>query len=538
MRNPYVVGSPVFGDDFYDHETLIEDLLDLRRQCIYLVGNRRMGKTSLLQRVEDQALCVALFLSLQGTGGDPDRMGEALVRRIERKAPRVPPLQDVHLDTHGDICDVVESLTHAAEARGFRVLLLWDEAEVLLRLPDTCLQRLRSVLQDNGRVLRTILAATKRLSELNDRCRSWKTSPFLFGFAVRYMPPLSDQGAVDLIRQINNPEGSVQVGEDLVGQILDVTGNHPYLIQLLCDRLFQSDGSLRPISSRDLAVDESLANVFQIDYNMLSQSEQSIVRALAEQTQANERGLQQSLKLERDDLRSYLRGLEQLGYVRHRDGQYQIASLFLGTWLSIGRFTKTPAVMSDEASLATVKGSDLSDERGLEASTDDLVLVRQLNVVLTPERFKPPAETRVQDLPLNELSWEQFEALCAALIEANPMTVDCHLRGVSGDDQKGIDIAATQRGVDEKDELWAYQCKRYKSFTPSQVEKVLSKIAFQADYHVLMLSIEAGVRLREVADQKPDFFLWDRKDICRKLKNYPGIVEDFFGPAWRKAFCG
>jgi hypothetical protein len=230
--------------------------------------------------------------------------------------------------------------------------------------------------------------------------------------------------------------------------------------------------------------------------------------------------------------------LQQLGYVRHRDGQYRIANLFLGTWLSIGRFRETPAVMTDEASLETVPGSDLSLERGREVTANDLSLVRQLNVVLTPERFRPPAETRVQELPLNELSWEQFEALCAALIEANPMTVDCHLRGVSGDDQQGIDIVATRRGADEKDQVWAYQCKRYKRFTAPQVKKVLGKIAFEADYYVLMLSIEAGVKLREVADQRPDFFLWDRKDICRKLKNYPGIVEDFFGTAWRKAFCG
>jgi hypothetical protein len=44
--------------------------------------------------------------------------------------------------------------------------------------------------------------------------------------------------------------------------------------------------------------------------------------------------------------------------------------------------------------------------------------------------------------------------------------------------------------------------------------------------------------LREVADATPKTFLWDANDIARKLKNYPGIVEDFFGAAWRSAFCG
>ena len=41
-----------------------------------------------------------------------------------------------------------------------------------------------------------------------------------------------------------------------------------------------------------------------------------------------------------------------------------------------------------------------------------------------------------------------------------------------------------------------------------------------------------------VVDGQADLFLWDGKDLARKLKNYPAIVEDFFGPAWREAFCG
>ena len=44
MRNPYIVGTPVYREDFYGHQTLADDLLDERRQCIYLVGNRRINR--------------------------------------------------------------------------------------------------------------------------------------------------------------------------------------------------------------------------------------------------------------------------------------------------------------------------------------------------------------------------------------------------------------------------------------------------------------------------------------------------------------
>ena len=174
---------------------------------------------------------------------------------------------------------------------------------------------------------------------------------------------------------------------------------------------------------------------------------------------------------------------------------------------------------------------------GVQVSATTLPLTRGLGVTLTPSDIEPPAQPHLQHLPLNHLSWEQFEALCAALVEANPLTVDCHLYGVQGDDQLGIDIVATQRGV-QGDEVWAYQCKRYKAYTPGKLRQAIAKMTYSADYYVLMLSIPAQAAWRRVADENPSVFLWDARDIARKLKNYPTIVEDFFGAAWRKAFSG
>jgi hypothetical protein len=169
-------------------------------------------------------------------------------------------------------------------------------------------------------------------------------------------------------------------------------------------------------------------------------------------------------------------------------------------------------------------------------SARELSLVRQLDIAPSSIGIKPPVQARLQDLPFNELSWEQFEALCAALVQANPLTIDCHLYGIQGDYQQGIDVVATQRGA-KGDETWAYQCKRYKEYTPGKLKEAVGKMTYPADYYVLMLSIPATAALRQVADEKPNIFLWDAKDIARKLKNYPTIVEDFFGTAWREAFC-
>lgn len=172
----------------------------------------------------------------------------------------------------------------------------------------------------------------------------------------------------------------------------------------------------------------------------------------------------------------------------------------------------------------------------IQTPSRDLSLVRQLNVTLTPDEIIPPVQTHLQDLPFNELSWEQFEALCAALVEAQPITIDCHLYGVQGDEQQGIDVVTTQRGANGT-ETWAYQCKRYKTYTPKKLKDAVEKMIYPADYYVLMLSIPATASVRKVSDEQANVFLWDAKDISRKLKNFPTLVEDFFGKAWREAFC-
>jgi hypothetical protein len=195
------------------------------------------------------------------------------------------------------------------------------------------------------------------------------------------------------------------------------------------------------------------------------------------------------------------------------------------------------AVLSEDAAPPVAPSPPGEPSVPITVSAKDLSLVRQLNVLLSPAHITPPVHTLRQDLPFNELSWEQFEALCAALVEAQPATIDCHLFGVQGDIQQGIDIVSTQQGADGE-ETWVYQCKRYKRYGADKLEEALSKMAYQADFFVLMLSIPATANLRQVAVKHADAFLWDSKDIARKLKMYPVIVEDFFGPVWRQAFCG
>lgn len=193
-------------------------------------------------------------------------------------------------------------------------------------------------------------------------------------------------------------------------------------------------------------------------------------------------------------------------------------------------------ILSEQAML-TPSGGCREPSVPVMVSAKDLALVQQLRVLLSPERVPPPVQPHHQELPFNQLSWEQFEALCAALIEAQPTTLDCHLYGVKGDHQQGIDVVATQRG-EAGNEVWVYQCKRYRDYTAERLRQALADMRYPADYYVIMLSVPATAAMRQAVAERPNVFVWDSRDIARKLKLYPVIVQDFFGPVWRRAFCG
>jgi len=167
----------------------------------------------------------------------------------------------------------------------------------------------------------------------------------------------------------------------------------------------------------------------------------------------------------------------------------------------------------------------------------------ELNELLQSEPARDevglPVTPRIQELPLNALSWENFERLCARLIASDHDVVDCHRYGVRGEPQSGIDIMAYRRVFGEgQREFVCYQCKRWQQMTPADLRRIVQKFTYPADRYVIMVSLPATAALRDVVAGLPNVDLWDAEDICNRLKNQPELVEDFFGVHWRDAFSG
>jgi len=202
------------------------------------------------------------------------------------------------------------------------------------------LNRLRGVAQAYSG-LQLVLVASKTLSRTYETRRKGM-SPFLAGFHLAYLGYLAPAAAEALICQCQS-ESPVEVDGSLVAELIECTGGHPLLLQLLCHELFD-DGHLRPLEERD--VQKVLTTVwdmgvFDADFCYLSDVERRLLRAVLEAGCASAAALAPIANP------TYVHGLTQLGYLRQMSDSYAIGNEFLARWLRSAPWGDQSAV-SDE----------------------------------------------------------------------------------------------------------------------------------------------------------------------------------------------
>lgn len=343
MRNPYITGPYVSGNRHYGRSDLIERLLTHDARAHWVTGNRRIGKTSLLRQLESIALAgermVPIWWDMQGCnsfaslgGYLADALQERLSLLLKIGFPRSMAREENALE-------LLPVLRRSAARAGREVLLLCDETEVLISLarsePETA-QRLHSALT-GGDGLRVVAVSTRAIHRMEEVCRAWPTSPFLAGFDMaRSLGSLDAESARALVIQAQAPD-QVMAAPEVVNRICELTNNHPYLLQLLCSRLFQPDGHLRPVTDQDLSVDSLLIGFLRNDFGLLSEVERRIVRGVHEHPGLDEVALADALGENLDELRCWVGDLQPLGFLRRRDSTLVIGNRFLANWLTLER---------------------------------------------------------------------------------------------------------------------------------------------------------------------------------------------------------
>ncbi len=340
---PFVVGQWVRRENFYGRAAVIDEVLGGNRNWLWLLGTRRIGKTSVLKQLEYLALnspdlgFLPVFWDLQGADRPEDLhldFADALLDAEDRLEDIGIPLADVRT---GDCFESLGRLRRALLSKDLRLLLLCDEVEELIQLhrkDPSILRKLRRALHSKDGI-RSVLASSSRLWQLAQTDED--TSPFLDGFT----PPLAigsldDEAARQLIRQSQLPETAhPSFSDDEIEQIRHQCGNHPYQIQLLCRRTLDRGDLDEAIE--EVAHDRAVSFFFSVDYELRSDPERTILRFLANQPGASLAEINRHTPDSSDAGTNSLSALSELGLViKNPDGSYEIAGDFLRRWLAEG----------------------------------------------------------------------------------------------------------------------------------------------------------------------------------------------------------
>src|SRR5260370_31360609 len=159
-----------------------------------------------------------------------------------------------------------------------------------------------------------------------------------------------------------------------------------------------------------------------------------------------------------------------------------------------------------------------------------------------------PTVTRPQLLPLNDLTWENFERLCLRYVRGRANVLRSQLYGIKGQSQHGIDLYARFTAPVRYE---VYQCKKLSELTGDDIQHAVDKFlegkwrAESKAFRILTShgiedakiseSIEAACKRLEVVGI--DFEVLGASQISIWLKDHPRLVDDFFSRPWVVAFC-
>jgi hypothetical protein len=335
VRNPFIAGSWVRGQNFFGRAPQLRDVLEGARDSLWVVGARRLGKTSLLkeleQRVQHSASSpfVPLYWDLQGSV-DGRGLADGLLGSVE-DSESFRRATDVSADDLEGlpVTEMLMTLVRRTVRAGWRLLLLVDEAEEFLavaRAEPSILPRLRRVFQ-RGPELRVVMTSTKRLARVHEQL-DYDTSPFLQGFIPPlYLTPLQPEEARLLLAR-------GQFTDEEANTIVERTGSHPFLVQLIASRLFESRDLGATLDQ--VASDEMVANFFAVDFQTLEVDERRALELVAREGKASRPELSTWLGRPEDTLESLLHGLRMMGYLSDTRGTLSVGNWFFERWLRRG----------------------------------------------------------------------------------------------------------------------------------------------------------------------------------------------------------
>ncbi|MGB0383779.1 MAG: TIR domain-containing protein, partial [Ardenticatenaceae bacterium] len=250
-NNPYIAGAPLRdAKRFFGREEKLRwverELGNAHTNALVLFGQRRIGKTSVLLQLRQslpQDAFLPVYFDLQDQATRP--LGEVLADLADTIAEEAE-LSEPDLEAFDDQGRFFRRtfLPQLEQDVGSqrRLVLLLDEFDVLDQvaaeeLADNVAANaffpfLRRLMSEHP-WLAFVFISGRRSEDLSlDFTATFKTS------LVRELWTLDHQSAQKLIRQAER-NGTLKFTDEAVARLLSLTNGHPYLTQLLCQRLWE-----------------------------------------------------------------------------------------------------------------------------------------------------------------------------------------------------------------------------------------------------------------------------------------------------------
>ncbi|HSD67437.1 MAG TPA: hypothetical protein VLF95_12085, partial [Vicinamibacteria bacterium] len=183
--------------------------------------------------------------------------------------------------------------------------------------------RLRRVVS-RGPDVRAVVTATRLLARIDEEVHL-PTSPFLQGFIPPlYLTPLTADEGRTLLARGGFPPPDVEL-------VLERTAAHPFLLQLLASRLFESRDLAATLDQ--LAADEMIANYFAVDFTTLAEAERALLSEVAREGTRTRAELARALGRPEDDVEALVYGLTMLGYLAREGDGWRLGNWLFERWL-------------------------------------------------------------------------------------------------------------------------------------------------------------------------------------------------------------
>ena len=370
MKNPFVYGETVSGDNFCNRKKEIKELSeDIKNsQNIIIFSPRRYGKTSLIKEVLRKTKVKGIltfyidlypainknkFIEIYASAISSEIPGSVhqVVKKIKAYLPRIIPKvvmddQSFHLEFEFDrssnisphMDDLLNAAKKMADQKKKTAVVVFDEFQEIANFDDDEIERkMRSVFQNHRNVSYIFMGSKTHLMRdiFNNPNRPFYKSGKHYPLGKIYPEELSIFAEKKFLDQ------EITIGKNELNVLLDVTECHPYYFQMLCYILWELCRGNRIITEDDINKALEIlvsreSSVYIAIWEELTIKQKNLLAALAKEEYPeifSKKFLEKYGIGPASSIQKALKNLLKKELVQQENGSYVVYDLFFKKWI-------------------------------------------------------------------------------------------------------------------------------------------------------------------------------------------------------------